>query len=62
MAPLQSSLDVEMSTYSGFMRGHEQDEFPVDDPPQADHPSERYSAWAPTAIFELQPFSSPNSR
>ena len=62
MAPLQSSLDVEMSTYAGFLRGNEQGELPVDDPPPADHPSERYSAWAPTAIFELQPFSSPNSR
>ena len=62
MAPLQSSLDVHMSTYVGYLRGNEQGELPVDDPPPADHPSERYSAWAPTAIFELQPFSSPYSR
>jgi hypothetical protein len=62
MAQVQSSFEFLNYTHAGFLRGNEQGELPVDDPPPADHPSERYSAWAPTAIFELQPFSSPYSR
>ena len=62
MPQVQSSLDVRQSQGAGYLRGHEQGDLPVDDPPPAEHPSERYSAWKPTAIFELVPFSSPYSR
>ena len=41
------------------LRGHEYGDLPVDDPPPADHPSEQYSAWRATAIFNLAPFSAP---
>jgi hypothetical protein len=41
------------------LRGHEQGDLPVDDPPPAEHPSEQYLAWRPSAIYNLSPFSSP---
>jgi hypothetical protein len=62
MAQVQSDFEVDQSTYAGFLSGNEQGELPVDDPPPADHPSERYSAWKATSIFEFQPFSAPPSR
>jgi hypothetical protein len=43
-------------------RGTEHGDLPVDDPPPADHPSERYSAWSATSIFNFVPFSSPGGR
>ena len=43
-------------------RGNEHGDLPVDDPPPADHPSERYSAWSATSIFNFVPFSSPSGR
>jgi hypothetical protein len=42
--------------------GNEHGDLPVDDPPPADHPSERYSAWSATSIFTFVPFSSPSGR
>jgi hypothetical protein len=42
--------------------GNEHGDLPVDDPPPADHPSERYSAWSATSIFNFVPFSSPSGR
>jgi len=44
------------------LRGHEYGDLPVDDPPPAEHPSEQYSAWRATAIFNLAPFSAPPGR
>jgi hypothetical protein len=44
------------------LTGNEHGELPVDDPPPVEHPSERYSAWKSSAIFDLQPFSSPGGR
>jgi hypothetical protein len=41
-------------------RGNEHGDLPVDDPPPADHPSERYSAWSATSIFNFVPFSAPS--
>jgi hypothetical protein len=41
-------------------RGNEHGDLPVDDPPPADHPSEHYSAWRPTSIFNFVPFSAPS--
>ena len=38
------------------VRGNEHGDLPVDDPPPVDHPSEQYSAWRATAIFNLAPF------
>jgi hypothetical protein len=42
--------------------GNEHGELPVDDPPPADHPSERYAAWSATSIFNFVPFSAPPGR
>jgi hypothetical protein len=42
-------------------RGQEHGDLPVDDPPPADHPSEQYVAWRPTAIYNLAPFSAPTA-
>jgi hypothetical protein len=43
-----------------MMHGNEHGELPVDDPPPIDHPSERYAAWSPSAVFShFVPFSSP---
>jgi hypothetical protein len=44
------------------LRGHEQGDLPVDDPPPADHPAEQYAAWRASAIFTLTPFSAPPGR
>lgn len=44
------------------LRGHDNGDLPVDDPPPSDHPTEQYSSWRATAIFSLSPFSSPPGR
>lgn len=44
------------------LRGHEQGDLPVDDPPPADHPAEQYASWRASAIFTLTPFSAPPGR
>jgi hypothetical protein len=62
MPQVQPSLEIHRSTRAGFVRGNEHGELPVDDPPPADHPSESYSAWKASAIYEFVPFSSPSSR
>lgn len=42
--------------------GPEQSDLRSEDPPPMDRPSENYSAWGATAIFNLAPFSSPRVR
>jgi hypothetical protein len=62
MPQVQSNFEVHQDTHAGYLGGNEQGELPVDDPPPAEHPAERYSAWKATSIFEFQPFSAPPSR
>lgn len=44
------------------LRGHEQGDLPVNDPPPAEHPAEQYAAWRASAIYTLSPFSAPPGR
>jgi hypothetical protein len=37
------------------LRGHEHGDLPVDDPPPSDRPSESYSAWRASAIYDFGP-------
>jgi hypothetical protein len=62
MPKIQPNREIHRPTRAGLMRGNEHGELPVDDPPPADHPSENYSAWKASAIFEFVPFSAPGSR
>ena len=52
------NLMLDGKTSPTSLRGNEHGEMPVDDLPPADHPSETYSSWSPTAIFSLAPFGS----
>jgi hypothetical protein len=47
---------------SQLYRANEHGDLPVDDPPPAEFPSERYAAWSATSIFNFVPFSSPAGR
>jgi hypothetical protein len=63
MLPIQQlTRDVRSDWTPATYRGTEHGDLPVDDPPPADHPSERYSAWSATSIFSFVPFSSPGAR
>jgi hypothetical protein len=55
----QLTRDSRADWRPGTYRGTENGDLPVDDPPPAEHPSERYSAWSATSIFGFVPFSSP---
>lgn len=41
---------------------HEPGDLSMDDVPPAERPSEQYSAWRATAIYNLAPFSAPPGR
>jgi hypothetical protein len=62
MPQAKPRLETRRPTHPAFTRSNEHGDRPVDDPPPADHPSENYSAWRASAIYEFVPFSSPGSR
>lgn len=61
---VNQSFTDELLPFAGSRpyRANEHGDLPVDDPPPAEFPSERYSAWSATSIFNFVPFSSPAGR
>jgi hypothetical protein len=58
----QVAAESQFSKRGYSLRGHENGDLPVDDPPPVEHPSESYRAWRATAIYDLAPFSLPAGR